>query len=156
MLLPLCGASLDLAWLQRQGHTVVGVEGVRKVAEKLFKDANMSLRATEVASAIVTFSSVDACLTVLVPDFINISAEVISTFDAVIDRFFDRIFFAFLNTIKPILVLEASSTSSVVSGMTAVRGWGGPSSASCQGQGTFEGVGAVTILSHTDDEGPRQ
>ena len=92
VLLPLCGASLDLAWLQRQGHTVVDVEGVRKVAEKLFKDANMSLRATEVASAIVTFSSVDACLTVLVPDFINISAEVISTFDAVIDRFLTEYF----------------------------------------------------------------
>ena len=34
---PLCGASLDLGWLHSRGHTVVGVEGVRKAVEKLFR-----------------------------------------------------------------------------------------------------------------------
>lgn len=86
MLLPLCGASLDLAWIQRQGHTVVGVEGVRKAAEKLFSDANIEPEVTEIDSGIVKFSSADASLTVFVTDFFNISAEVIGTFDAVFDR----------------------------------------------------------------------
>ena len=87
MLFPLCGASLDLAWLHSLGHTVVGVEGVRRAAEKLFSDANIEHEVTEVASGIIKFSSVDTRLTVFVTDFFNVSAEVIGTFDAVFDRF---------------------------------------------------------------------
>ena len=40
VLFPLCGASVDLAWLYRQGHTVVGVEGTWKAVEKLFSDGH--------------------------------------------------------------------------------------------------------------------
>ena len=86
MLFPLCGASLDLAWLHSQGHTVVGVEGVRKAAEKLFSDADIEHEVTDLGSGIVKFSSKDAKLTVFVTDFFNVSKEVIGTFDAVFDR----------------------------------------------------------------------
>ena len=86
---PLCGASLDLVWLHSLGHTVVGVEGVRKAAEKLFSDANIEHEVTEVASRIIKFSSVDTRLTVFVSDFFNVSAEVIGIFDAVFDRFYE-------------------------------------------------------------------
>merc|ERR1712012_569727 len=41
VLFPLCGASVDLAWLHSQGHSVVGVEGVRKAADKLFTEADL-------------------------------------------------------------------------------------------------------------------
>ena len=89
VLFPLCGASLDLAWLYRQGHIVVGVEGVIKAAEKLFRDANIEHNVTEMGSGIVRFSSVDNKLTVFVTDFFNVSKEVIGTFDAVFDRYVD-------------------------------------------------------------------
>ena len=89
VLFPLCGASLDLAWLYRQGHIVVGVEGVTKAAEKLFRDANIEHNVTEMGSGIVRFSSVDTNLTVFVTDFFNVSKEVIGTFDAVFDRYVD-------------------------------------------------------------------
>ena len=71
MLLSLCGPRL----LQRQGHTVVGVEVVRKVVDKLLRDANMSPR----AQRIIKFSSADASPNVFVTEFFNIFARVIST-----------------------------------------------------------------------------
>ena len=73
MLLSLCGPRL----LQRQGHTAVGVEVVRKVVDKLLRDANMSPRAQRFG--IVKFSSTDASPNVFVTEFFNIFARVIST-----------------------------------------------------------------------------
>ncbi len=106
VLLPLCGASLDLAWLQRQGHTVVGVEGVRMAAEKLFRDADIEPEVTELDSGIIKFSSADASLTVFVTDFFNVSPELIGNFDAVFDRFLTKSFTLFVDTIKAIFTGE--------------------------------------------------
>jgi len=38
ILFPLCGASVDLAYLARRGHQVVGVEGIAKAVDRLLKD----------------------------------------------------------------------------------------------------------------------
>ena len=38
VLFPLCGASVDLGYLARRGHHVVGVDGVPEAIDRLFKD----------------------------------------------------------------------------------------------------------------------
>ena len=41
-LFPLCGKSLDLIWVYRKGHTVIGIEAVASVVECLFKESNVN------------------------------------------------------------------------------------------------------------------
>ena len=83
---PLCGASLDLAWLYRQGHTVVGVEGTRKAVEKLFSDANLEYDVVKLDSNTLRFMSTDSRLTVFVADMFSVTSKLVGTFDAVFDR----------------------------------------------------------------------
>jgi thiopurine S-methyltransferase len=40
VLVPLCGKSLDMHWLNQQGHTVVGIELVEKAIKQFFDDAS--------------------------------------------------------------------------------------------------------------------
>jgi len=161
VLLPLCGASLDLAWIQSQGHTVVGVEGVRKAAEKLFRDANIEPEVTEIASGIVKFSSADASLTVFVTDFFNVSAEVIGNFDAVFDRGAlealnesDRE--QYIGLIKKCLNKNFRYLLSGFEYDASLKEGPPRPLPPAVVKELFEGVGAVTILSQEDDEGPRQ
>ena len=100
---PLCGASLDLGWLHSRGHTVVGVEGVRKAVEKLFRwevvfahsykvlmlmfsDAELEAEVTELEGGVLRFRSPDSRLTVFVADFFAVTPQLLGTFDAVFDR----------------------------------------------------------------------
>ena len=41
-LFPLCGKSLDLIWVYRKGHAVIGIEAVASVVECLFKESNIN------------------------------------------------------------------------------------------------------------------
>lgn len=41
VLVPLCGKSLDMHWLNHQGHTVVGIELVEKAIKQFFDDASI-------------------------------------------------------------------------------------------------------------------
>ena len=83
---PLCGASVDLAWLYRQGHTVVGVEGSRKAVEKLFSDAGVEHEVVQVNNDTWRFKSTDSRLIVYVADFFSITPQLVGHFDAVFDR----------------------------------------------------------------------
>ena len=40
-LFPLCGKSLDVAWVYKKGHTVIGIEAVASVVEELYKEADI-------------------------------------------------------------------------------------------------------------------
>jgi len=86
VLFPLCGASVDLAWLYRQGHTVVGVEGTWKAVEKLFSDANLEYDVLNLDSNTSRFMSTDSRLTVFVADMFSVTSKLVGTFDAVFDR----------------------------------------------------------------------
>lgn len=44
ILVPLCGKSLDMVWLADQGHTVVGVELIRKGIEAFLRDNKLTHR----------------------------------------------------------------------------------------------------------------
>ena len=86
VLFPLCGASVDLAWLYRQGHTVVGVEGTWKAVEKLFAEANLEYDVVKLDSNTSRFMSTDSRLTVFVTDMFSVTNSLLGTFDAVFDR----------------------------------------------------------------------
>jgi len=87
VLFPLCGASVDLNWLYRQNHSVVGVEGVRKAVEKLFAEANVEYDVSNVKNGETwKFQSTDERLTVFIQDFLKTSKDLAGTFDAVFDR----------------------------------------------------------------------
>eukprot|EP00092_Neocalanus_flemingeri_P034325 GFUD01037332.1.p1 GENE.GFUD01037332.1~~GFUD01037332.1.p1 ORF type:complete len:232 (+),score=79.13 GFUD01037332.1:52-747(+) len=106
---PLCGASVDLAWLYRQNHTVVGVEGVRKAADKLFAEADVEYSVTRVTEVEGwKYQSLDLRLTVFVADFFKITPDIVGAFDAVFDRgsleamqVSDRA--EYISTMKPLL-----------------------------------------------------
>ena len=86
VLLPLCGASKDLGWLYRQGHTVTGVEGSRRAVEKLFTEEGLEYKVDNPQNDVWQFSSLDGRLTVYVMDFFQVTSKLIGSFDAVFDR----------------------------------------------------------------------
>lgn len=47
VLLPLCGKSLDIAWLAAQGHRVVGVELAQAAVEAFFREQQLQPQLTE-------------------------------------------------------------------------------------------------------------
>ena len=40
-LFPLCGKSIDVAWVYRQGHKVIGIEVVVEAVSQLFSEASI-------------------------------------------------------------------------------------------------------------------
>ena len=42
ILVPLCGKTMDLLWLVKKGHTVIGIELIQKAIEDFFKENNVS------------------------------------------------------------------------------------------------------------------
>ena len=81
--MPLCGKSVDLGWLDEQGHEVVGVELAEKAVEDLFKELGRN-------PTITTQGAFQSCrsdgLEVLVGDLLELDAEVTGKFDAIWDR----------------------------------------------------------------------
>jgi thiopurine S-methyltransferase len=83
VLVPLCGRSLDLAWLEERGHEVVGVEIVEEVVAGYMAERGLDVAPT----ALGPFRSFAAGrLTVLAGDMLAASPEVIGTFDGAWDR----------------------------------------------------------------------
>jgi len=82
VLVPLCGKSLDLHWLNQHGHTVVGVEMVKKAIDQFFQDASMTPDVEQKEND-MKFSSNDIHL--YHADFFNVQPDE-SPFDAWYDR----------------------------------------------------------------------
>ncbi len=51
ILVPLCGKSVDLAWLAAKGHEVIGIELAKKAVIALFNDAGLTPTWTDVPGA---------------------------------------------------------------------------------------------------------
>jgi thiopurine S-methyltransferase len=47
VLVPLCGKSLDMAWLKEQGHRVLGVELSRRAVEDFFREQALPVQVSE-------------------------------------------------------------------------------------------------------------
>jgi len=90
ILVPLCGISDDLIWLADQGHSVVGVEGVRK-AIKLFFEKNKleyELSAINIApSGAYIYKAKSKNITIVQVDFFHFRQSIVGrSFDAIWDR----------------------------------------------------------------------
>ncbi len=85
-LVPLCGASLDLAWLVERGVQVVGVELSRRAVEQVFLERSWLPQIHHAGPYELWVGGPDNRLEVLVGDFFALDPEVVGTFDAVWDR----------------------------------------------------------------------
>jgi thiopurine S-methyltransferase len=83
ILVPLCGKSVDLAWLAAKGHQVIGIELAKKAVIALFKDAGL----TPVWSDVPGGERAQADnLTVYCGNLFDISAQTIGPVTHVWDR----------------------------------------------------------------------
>jgi len=81
VLVPLCGKSLDMLWLARQGHRVVGVELDRGAVEAFFDSAGLHPD-TDDSGPLSAYSA--GPITIFAGDFFEFDAS--SRFDLVYDR----------------------------------------------------------------------
>lgn len=85
ILVPLCGKSVDLAWLYKEGHTVVGIEGVEKGILEFFSEHKLPY-VTEQMSWAKLFKTEDNRLKLYCCDLFKMDIESLGKFDAVWDR----------------------------------------------------------------------
>jgi len=85
--LPLCGKTLDIAYLCSLGYKVVGAELNRKAIEQLFEESKLEpkpkLQITELEDLVLYSTDM---LEVYVGDIFNLSKEILGEVDAVYDR----------------------------------------------------------------------
>lgn len=81
--LPLCGKTLDIAYLLSCGYQVLGVELSELAIRELFADLSVTPQITQVADFICY--SADG-ITIFVGDFFQLSAELVGQIDAIYDR----------------------------------------------------------------------
>lgn len=81
--LPLCGKTLDIAWLLAQGYQVVGAELSQVAIDELFAELNLTPNITQLGD--LTLYQADH-LEVFVGDIFKLNAEMLGPVDAVYDR----------------------------------------------------------------------
>ena len=81
--LPLCGKSLDIAWLLQQGFKVVGAEWVQQAVEQLFAELGVEPTITQIGQ-LSRYSAHQ--LDILVGDIFAVDADTLGLVDAVYDR----------------------------------------------------------------------
>ncbi|MEM8640066.1 MAG: thiopurine S-methyltransferase [Cyanobacteria bacterium P01_G01_bin.54] len=80
---PLCGKTLDIAWLLSQGYRVVGAELIAMAIEQLFTELGVEPKISQLGD----FSLYSAPnLDIFVGDIFNLSGERLGPVDAIYDR----------------------------------------------------------------------
>ena len=82
---PFCGKSLDLVWLARQGHSVVGVEISPIGVRQLFEENNLPYSSTEGDKFTVFEATEDIKLKVFVGSMFDLTPDMTGLCDAVWD-----------------------------------------------------------------------
>lgn len=88
ILVPLCGKSIDVAWLAEQGHRVAGVEFIEDAVEAFFNDHQLSYR-KEQASCGPVWRPQDAAaddFRFYQCDFFELTPETVGSIDRIFDR----------------------------------------------------------------------
>lgn len=80
---PLCGKTLDIAWLLAQGYRVVGAELVEEAVEQLLEGLGLEPSKSDLAG-LKHYSA--ANLDLFVGDIFNVTREILGSVDAVYDR----------------------------------------------------------------------
>ena len=84
LLLPLCGKTLDIAWLLAAGHRVVGVELSELAVQQLFAELAATPRIQVLNDALKRYETDE--LTVFVGDIFALSRDLLGPVDAIYDR----------------------------------------------------------------------
>ncbi|SIS11960.1 thiopurine S-methyltransferase [Aquipseudomonas alcaligenes] len=84
MLLPLCGKTLDIAWLLAAGYRVVGVELSELAVQQLFAELGATPRIQVLNDALQRYETDK--LTVFVGDIFALNREQLGAVDAIYDR----------------------------------------------------------------------
>jgi thiopurine S-methyltransferase len=80
---PLCGKTLDIAWLLSQGYKVIGVELVELAVQQLFEELDVRPQITQLAKLKrYQFENI----IIFVGDIFDLTAELLGDVDAVYDR----------------------------------------------------------------------
>ncbi|MCW9012896.1 MAG: thiopurine S-methyltransferase [Gammaproteobacteria bacterium] len=80
---PLCGKSLDLVWLARQGHDVLGVECSSLAVESFFSEQKLDFQQAEYKNfKVFNAGNID----ILQGDFFDLSKDLMADVNAVYDR----------------------------------------------------------------------
>src|SRR6185295_4202549 len=83
VLVPLCGKSIDVAWLASRGNEVVGVEISEHAIESFFREQELKFEKTKEGP----FQRyVAEKITILQRDFFELTPELLGPFDAIYDR----------------------------------------------------------------------
>lgn len=83
VLVPLCGKSLDMAWLAAQGHRVVGVELSPLAVDDFFREQGVEAETRTVGSFMVRTAGP---ITIWCGDIFDLPAEAVKEVTAVYDR----------------------------------------------------------------------
>ncbi|XP_063872736.1 thiopurine S-methyltransferase-like isoform X3 [Scylla paramamosain] len=85
ILVPLCGKSVDVEWLYREGHTVVGIEGIEQAIVEFFSEHNLPYSTEQLTWAKV-FKTEDDRLKMYCCDIFKMDIENLGKFDSIWDR----------------------------------------------------------------------
>lgn len=80
---PLCGKTLDIAWLLSNGFRVAGAELVESAIEQLFSDLGIEPEISEVGE-VKRYSAKN--IDIFVGDIFAVSSEILGSVDAIYDR----------------------------------------------------------------------
>lgn len=80
---PLCGKSLDLIWLAKQGHQVIGIELSHLAVEAFFSENQLKVERHQVGGLELWQSEK---ISLFCGDFFDLTAEILGQVDAVYDR----------------------------------------------------------------------
>lgn len=83
VLVPMCGKSVDLAWLAARGHEVLGIEIVEMAARAFFAERDLTPELRAVGSHQALHG---AGVTIVVADALAVTPEAVGHFDAIYDR----------------------------------------------------------------------
>ncbi|GAB6030017.1 hypothetical protein CHUAL_005708 [Chamberlinius hualienensis] len=84
-LIPLCGKSLDMAWLYRQGHSVIGIEVSELAITSFFRELELDYTKSQVPNGTLYYSG-EGRIKIFQGDLFRFDVETIGKVDAVWDR----------------------------------------------------------------------
>ena len=84
---PLCGKSVDLAYLDKKGYEVVGCEFAERAVKDFFQEQKLEYSVTtDGATNVSIYKANSKRITIYVGDFFVLTSTVIGKFDAIWDR----------------------------------------------------------------------
>ncbi|QOY55262.1 thiopurine S-methyltransferase [Candidatus Sulfurimonas marisnigri] len=81
--IPLCGKTLDISWMLKEGYRVVGVELNESAVKELFRTLSVEPKLKEIGS-LTLYSAKD--IDIFVGDIFNLNKEILGSVDAIYDR----------------------------------------------------------------------